>query len=127
MKDIQFNQTFVPYGCSKEFDGGFLTLDAGVQWGEAYKYADSVDRLIVGGGATSVGSAGGFPLGGGYSLLSPSLGLGLNNIAELELVTADGQLRKVNECSDPDLFWAARGGGGGANCISSLLMGSALT
>ncbi|KEP48112.1 FAD-binding domain protein, partial [Rhizoctonia solani 123E] len=63
-------------------------------------------------GATPVGVAGGFPLGGGYSLLSPSLGLGLNNIVEVELVTADGQLRKVNECSHPDLFWAVRGGGG---------------
>ncbi|CUA77016.1 hypothetical protein RSOLAG22IIIB_12495 [Rhizoctonia solani] len=113
MKGMQFNQRFVPEGCSGEIDGGFVTLDAGVQWGEAYKFADSKDRTIVGGGATSVGSAGGFPLGGGYSLLSPSLGLGLHNMVELELVTADGQLRKVNECSNPDLFWAVRGGGGG--------------
>ncbi|CEL56997.1 6-hydroxy-D-nicotine oxidase OS=Arthrobacter oxidans PE=1 SV=2 [Rhizoctonia solani AG-1 IB] len=113
MNGIQFNQTFLPEGCSKEIDGGLMTLDAGVQWGEAYKFADSVNRTIVGGGASSVGSAGGFPLGGGYSLLSPSLGLGLNNMVELELVTADGQLRRISECSNPDLFWAVRGGGGG--------------
>ncbi|CAE6387203.1 unnamed protein product, partial [Rhizoctonia solani] len=113
LKGMQFNQTFVPEGCSKEIDGGLMTLDAGVQWGEAYKFADSVNRTIAGGGASSVGSAGGFPLGGGYSLLSPSLGLGLNNMVELELVTADGQLRRINECSNPDLFWAVRGGGGG--------------
>ncbi|EUC63952.1 FAD-binding domain protein [Rhizoctonia solani AG-3 Rhs1AP] len=113
MKGIQFNETFIPDGSPKEIDGGFVTVEAGVQWGEAYKFADSMGRILVGGGATSVGAAGGFPLGGGYSLLSPSLGLGLNNIVELELVTADGQLRKVNEFSHPDLFWAVRGGGGG--------------
>ncbi|CAE6501505.1 unnamed protein product [Rhizoctonia solani] len=113
MKDMRFNHTFVPEGCSEEIQGGVMTLDAGVQWGEAYKFADSMDRTVVGGGATSVGSAGGFPLGGGYSLLSPSLGLGLHNMIEIELVTADGQLRKINECSNPDLFWAVRGGGGG--------------
>ncbi|EUC56555.1 FAD-binding domain protein, partial [Rhizoctonia solani AG-3 Rhs1AP] len=113
MKGMQFNEIFLPDGCSKEIDGGFVTLEAGVQWGEAYKFADSMGRVLAGGGATSVGAAGGFPLGGGYSLLSPSLGLGLNNIVEIELVTADGQLRKVNECSHPDLFWALRGGGGG--------------
>ncbi|KAG8709850.1 hypothetical protein FRC11_005151 [Ceratobasidium sp. 423] len=113
MKDMQFNHTFVPEGCSEGIQEGVVTLGAGVQWGEAYKFADSMDRNVVGGGAASVGSAGGYPLGGGYSLLSPSLGLGLNNMVELELVTADGQLRKVNECSNPDLFWAARGGGGG--------------
>ncbi|KAJ1301730.1 hypothetical protein OPQ81_008963 [Rhizoctonia solani] len=113
MKGMQYNHTFVPEGCTKEINAGVVTFEAGVQWGEAYKFADSVERIIVGGGAVTVGSAGGFPLGGGYSLLSSSLGLGLNNIVELELVTADGQLRKVNECSDPDLFWAVRGGGGG--------------
>ncbi|CAE6524284.1 unnamed protein product [Rhizoctonia solani] len=113
MKGMQFNRTFVPDGCSKEVKEGVVTLEAGVQWGEAYNFADSMDRIVAGGGASSVGSAGGFPLGGGYSLLSPSLGLGLHNMVEVELVTADGQLRKANECTNPDLFWALRGGGGG--------------
>ncbi|GAB1524539.1 hypothetical protein RhiTH_007693 [Rhizoctonia solani] len=113
LNGIQFNHTFTPEGCSANVDGGVITVGAGVQWGEAYKFANSVNRTIVGGGASSVGSAGGFPLGGGYSLLSPSLGLGLNNMVQMELVTADGQLRTISECSSPDLFWAVRGGGGG--------------
>jgi FAD/FMN-containing dehydrogenase len=33
---------------------------------------------------------------------------------EAELVTADGTVRTVNACSDPELFWALKGGGGGS-------------
>src|SRR5262249_7650840 len=33
---------------------------------------------------------------------------------EAEIVTADGQTRTLNACSDPELFWALKGGGGGS-------------
>lgn len=60
-----------------------------------------------------VGAAGGWLQGGGHSSLSPRYGLGVDNVLEIEIVTADGILRTVNEYNSPDLFWALRGGGGG--------------
>ena len=56
---------------------------------------------------------GGWLQGGGHGTLSPRYGLGVDNVLEIEIVTADGQLRTVNAYSSPDLFWALRGGGGG--------------
>lgn len=55
-----------------------LTLDAGVQWFEAYQAAKQRNRVIVGGvslGGT-IGAAGGWLQGGGHSALSPNYGLG---------------------------------------------------
>jgi hypothetical protein len=40
-------------------------------------------------------------------------GMGADNILEVELVTPSGKALTVNECQEPDLFWAIRGGGGG--------------
>ena len=55
-----------------------VTFGAGVQWGEAYDYVDEQGRFIIGGLSQggSVGSAGGWVMGGGHSAFSPSLGLG---------------------------------------------------
>jgi hypothetical protein len=50
---------------------------------------------------------------GGHSPLSPSYGLGADQFVEFKVVTADGELRVANAASNPDLFWALKGGGGG--------------
>lgn len=39
--------------------------------------------------------------------------MGVDNLLEMDIVTADGQLQTISECSNPDLFFAVRGGGGG--------------
>ena len=40
--------------------------------------------------------------------------LPLGSLLEAEVVTADGQIRIANACTNPDLFWALKGGGGGS-------------
>lgn len=110
-----------------------LTLGAGVQWHEAYAAAEANGRFVVGGisAGGSVGAAGGWILGGGHSAFAPQHGLGItfhcscfnfpvimvllgvDNVLEFTLVTADGEYRHVNAHRYPDLFWALRGGGGG--------------
>lgn len=41
--------------------------------------------------------------------MSPLLGMGADQVLELEIVTADGKLLVANECTNKDLFWAVRG------------------
>jgi hypothetical protein len=49
---------------------------------------------------------------GGHNPFVNRIGMQVDNIVELEVVTADGKFQKVSECSNPELFWALRGGGG---------------
>jgi FAD/FMN-containing dehydrogenase len=54
---------------------------------------------------------GGWSTGGGHAVLSSEFGLGVDNVLEFKVVAADGNLHVANEVSNPDLFWALRGGG----------------
>jgi len=111
-----------------------FTFAAGVQWFEAYEAAKQHNRVIVGGFSArgSVGAAGGWVSGGGHSSMAPNYGLGIpnppqhptrshshdnfpgvDNVLEMTIVTADGNHVVANSYSNPDLFWALRGGGGG--------------
>lgn len=91
-----------------------MTIGPGVQWGELYAFVNSVNKTIAGGiGAQgSVGAAGGWPLGAGHNILSPQLGLGVDNVLEITVVTPDGEHLTANLFQNQDLFWALRGGGG---------------
>jgi hypothetical protein len=55
----------------------------------------------------------GLVLGGGFGSYSKRFGSAAAGLLEAEIVTADGRVRVVNECMEPDLFWALKGGGGG--------------
>ena len=66
-------------------------------------------KLLIVGGASSTVSLGGYMSGGGHSTLSPFLGMGTDNVVEIEMVTPNGDFITVNECMNPDLFWAIRG------------------
>jgi len=63
------------------------------------------------GGDPTVG-VGGLALGGGIGKLSRMYGLTLDSVRSVDLVCADGQLRRASARENPDLFWALRGGGG---------------
>jgi FAD/FMN-containing dehydrogenase len=62
----------------------------------------------------------GYSLGGGLSFLSRNLGLAASSVTAIELVTADGQFRRVDSDNDPDLFWALRGGGGSYAAVTAI-------
>jgi FAD/FMN-containing dehydrogenase len=52
-------------------------------------------------------------MGGGHSVLGPTVGLAADNIVEVSVVTPAGDVVVANECQNSDVFWAVRGGGGG--------------
>jgi hypothetical protein len=60
---------------------------------------------------TGVGVAG-YTLGGGIGWLARREGFAASHVRGFEVVGADGKARRVDAESDPDLFWALRGGGG---------------
>jgi FAD/FMN-containing dehydrogenase len=60
----------------------------------------------------------GLTLGGGFGYLSRSFGYTVDDLVEVELVTADGRQRRVNRDAEPDLFWALRGGGGNFGVVT---------
>ena len=91
-----------------------LVLGAGVQAGEAYKAAADRNKAITLGAVRSVGIAGGFAMGGGHGPYGPKYGMGVDNILQYTIVTADGQIRTANANTNNDLYWALRGGGGGS-------------
>lgn len=62
----------------------------------------------------------GYGLGGGISFLMRAYGLGSDNIVSIETITADGQLRTVDENPHEDLFWAMRGAGANFGVVTSI-------
>ncbi len=62
----------------------------------------------------------GYTLGGGLSWLGRRYGLAASHVEAIEIVTADGQHRRVDHRDEPDLFWALRGGGGDFGVVTAI-------
>jgi FAD/FMN-containing dehydrogenase len=77
-----------------------------------YTTAAAAHGLATGFGDTASVGIGGLTLGGGVGYLVRKHGLTIDDLLAAELVTADGQLLRVDAENHPDLFWAIRGGGG---------------
>lgn len=116
MKDLGYHKEFTPSGCKTHYQN-IGEIGAGISAEEAYTFFETLGFHVTIGAVGSVGIAGGFGQGGGHGPFGPSYGLMVDQAVEFEVVTADGQLRLINECNDPDLFWAMRGGGGGTYAV----------
>jgi len=97
--------------CNK-IHSNVLHLGGGQTWAEAYAAAGN-DYYIVGGGGLTVSTSGGWLMGGGLSAISRNFGMGIDNVIQFEVVLADGRHVTADACTNQDLFWALRGGGGG--------------
>jgi hypothetical protein len=91
---------------------GTATLQAGALNRDLMGLLPSHGIMIPSGRCPTV-AVGGFILGGGFGFSSRHLGLGVDKLVSTRMVTAEGKLITVDADTNPDLFWALRGGGGG--------------
>ena len=98
-------------GVEIDADGEAAWVQTGATAAE-YTLATGERGRVTGlGDAGSVG-IGGITLAGGVGFLARKTGLTIDNLLAAEVVTADGQVLQASEDSEPDLFWAIRGGEG---------------
>ena len=114
MSATQLHDAFVARGCAGRIaPQPAVSVGAGAMWIQAYDAVTTRGgRYVQGGGCTTVGVAG-LVQGGGFGSFSKGYGTAAASLLEAEIVTADGVVRIANPCTNPDLFWAIKGGGGG--------------
>src|SRR5262245_1271489 len=112
MDQITLHAGFVAQGCNNAPQPA-VSVGAGTIWMHTYNTVTTKGgRYVQGGGCGTVGVAG-LVQGGGFGSFSKRYGTAAASLLEAELVTADGAVRIANACTNPDLFWALKGGGGG--------------
>jgi FAD/FMN-containing dehydrogenase len=85
-----------------------------------YTHATGAYGLATGfGDAPSVG-IGGITLAGGVGFLHRVHGLTIDNVLAADVVTADSRIVRASAESEPDLFWAIRGGGGNFGVVTRI-------
>jgi FAD/FMN-containing dehydrogenase len=122
MNDIAMHSAFVPQGCEHTLQPqAAVTLGAGTIGMQAYDAVTTKGgKYVQGGGCTTVCLAG-LVQSGGFGSFSKHYGLAAGSLLEAEVVTADGEIRIANACTNTDLFWALKGGGGGSYGVVSML------
>lgn len=93
-------------------------VEGGATIGE-FDSATQVHGLAAPGGVISSTGIGGLTLGGGWGWLSRSYGLAVDSLRAADVVTADGNLVRASAATNPDLFWAIRGGGGNFGVVTA--------
>ncbi len=94
-------------------------VEAGVRWGAVVQAAHQYGLAPLNGSSPLVGVVG-YSLFGGFGWLLRKYGAAVDSVIAAELVTADGQLRRVSAEDEPELFWALRGASGNFGIVTAL-------
>src|SRR5215510_8370901 len=115
MNAITLHDAFVGSGCGGQYaPQEAVTVEPGAIWGQVYQAVMTKGgRYVQGGGCMTVGVAG-LIQSGGFGNFSKAYGMAAGSLLEAQIVTADGAVRIANACTNPDLFWGIKGGGGGS-------------
>lgn len=115
MNAVTLHDAFVGQGCEgTQAPQPAVSVQSGAMWIDAYDAVTTHGgRYVQGGGCTTVGVAG-LIQSGGFGSFSKNFGTAASGLIEAEIVTADGVARIANACTNADLFWGIKGGGGGS-------------
>lgn len=94
-----------------------VRIQPGVLIGELDRETQAFGLAVTGGIVTHTGMAG-LTLGGGIGFLHRKLGLTIDNLLSVDVVTAAGEFVKASENENADLFWGVRGGGGNFGIVT---------
>ncbi len=94
-------------------------VEAGVTWKRVLEAAAEFGLTGLCGSSSGVGVVG-YTLGGGLGPLGRRYGFAADHVRAVEIVTADGRLRSLSAESEPELFWAVRGGKGNLGVVTAL-------
>jgi FAD/FMN-containing dehydrogenase len=99
-----------------------VRIGAGVKWRRVIDAAAPHGLAPLNGSSSDVGAVG-YTLGGGLPILGRTFGFASDYLRTADIVTADGRLREVSADSDPDLFFALRGGKPNLGIVTSMTIG----
>lgn len=92
-----------------DVERGTAWVEAGARWRQVLERTTVHGLAPLNGSSPNVGAVG-YLVGGGAGLLGRRYGFAADHVRRLRMVTAEGRLREVTAETDPDLFWAVRGG-----------------
>ena len=108
--------------CAVDATAQSVRVGAGVTWQQVLDVVTPHGLAALCGSSVNVGAVG-FLTGGGIGPLSRPRGLSSDYVSALEVITGDGQQRRVTADSEPDLFWALRGGKSYLGIVTAAEMG----
>jgi hypothetical protein len=94
-------------------------VEAGVKWKRVMEGAAEFGLAGMCGSSSDVGVVG-YTLGAGLGSLGRKYGFSADHVRSVEIVTADGRQRSLSAESEPELFWAVRGGKGNLGIVTAL-------
>lgn len=98
-------------------EGKTVEVGSGVKLFQMDEECAKYNLGVVAGHNPDTGVAG-LTLGGGLGYLTRKYGLSVDNLLQVEIVLASGEVVNANAQEHPDLFWALRGGGGNFGIVT---------
>lgn len=104
---------------SVDAEAGTWTMGSGLSWAKILPHLHAAGLGAVTGSAKTVGAVG-LTLGGGIGPLGRTLGMAADRVLSYRVVDGSGDVRVVDPDTNPDLFWALRGGKVGLGVVTEI-------
>jgi FAD/FMN-containing dehydrogenase len=119
LDDVVLLRTSAMTAVAIDAERGIARVEPGALWLDAVEPAAEAGLAALHGSSPDVGIVG-YSLGGGMGWYARKLGLATNSVTAVELVIGDGSIIRADEHTNPEVFWAVRGGGGSFGVVTAL-------